>query len=515
MTRITQLLRRGVQINPRGLATEYAGRRQDWTCFADRASRLAGALAGLGFRPGDRIGILALNSDRYMECFYGFAWGGVVFVPINTRLAPPEIVYWLTDSGCTGLVVDDAFVAVLPALRAATEGLRHVIHIGDAPLPAGLVSYEALIAAASPAVDADDYGDGLLGIYYTGGTTGRSKGVMLSHANIVANVMNFLAELPMDTDSCYLHAPPMFHIADGCMTFAITAVGGGNYFLPRFDAGDFLRTVASARITHQLLVPTMINMVVSHPEAMQHDLSSLRYMLYGASPMPEAVIRRAVMVMPRVKFSHVYGQTETAPLLTWLPSAYHDFEGANAGLAKSAGRAVVGVELRVVDTDDQPVPAGTVGEVCARGDNIMLGYWQQPEITAHTMRGGWLHTGDGGYMDDQGFLFIVDRVKDMIITGGENVYSAEVEEALYAHPAVAECAVIGIPDPEWGERCARDRSVQAGGVGDRGRADDVLPRQHRQFQDPAQHHAARGAATAVGGGQDIEDRTAQAVLGRL
>ena len=449
---ITQFMRRAVQTNGNGIATRMGERTHTWHQFAGRCARLAGALTGLGLVKGDRVGILALNSDRYLEAFFGLASAGIIFVPINTRLAPPEMEFWLADSGCVGLLVDDAFAAVLPAIRGGTPELRHVIHIGDGPTPAGALAYEPLLANASPAADAGAGGTDIVGIFYTGGTTGRSKGVMLSHDNIVGNALNMLAELPAGPTSCFIHAAPMFHIADGAMTFLMTAQGGTHRFLPRFDPIAFMHIVATEGVTHSLIVPTMINMLVHHPDLAAYDMSSLEWLLFGASPMPEAVLRRAFAVLPRAKLMQAYGQSESSPCLTLMPPQYLALEGPNAARLKSAGRGLAGLDIAILDENDQEVPRGTVGEVCARGNIVMQGYWKQPELTARALRNGWLHTGDGGYMDDDGFIYIVDRVKDMIITGGENVYSAEVEEALYSHPAVAECAVIGIPDAQWGER---------------------------------------------------------------
>jgi long-chain acyl-CoA synthetase len=452
MPQITQFLRRAVQTNAHGTATVNCDRRQDWAGFQGRVARLAGAVRGLGYQPGDRVGILSLNSDRYLESFFGLAWAGVVFVPINTRLAPPEIEYWLTDSGCSGLIIDDNFVPTLEPLRARLPGLRHVIHCGDIPTPAGQHGYEALIKQASPIPDAGRRGNDLAGIFYTGGTTGRSKGVMLSHANILANAQNTYPGAAVDAGTRYIHAAPMFHLADGAMTFLVTAYGGTHTFMPRFEPGALLRALEADRITHTLIVPVMVNVLVHHPNAGKRDLSSVRQVLYGASPMPEPVIRRALAVLPKARFTQAYGQSEASPVMTLLPHQFHCFEGPDAGRMKSAGRAVIGCEIRIHDSDDREVPNGTVGEICGRGPLVMMGYWNQPDLTAHTLRNGWLHTGDGGYMDADGFVYVVDRLKDMIISGGENVYSAEVEEALYSHPAVAECAVIGVPDNTWGER---------------------------------------------------------------
>ena len=452
MTQIAQFVRRAVQCGRSATATVFGERQRSWGEFDDRIRRLAGALHGLGFQPGDRIGILALNSDRYLESLFGLSLGGFVFVPINTRLAPPEIVFWLTDSGCAALIVDDAFVAVLPKVLPDTATVRTVIHIGEEAPGPGMLDYESLLTGAAPMAEAIGAGNDLAGIFYTGGTTGRSKGVMLSHDNILANALNLYPFAQVDDMTRYGHVAPMFHLADNAMTYMVTGFGGTHYFLPRFEPLAMMRLVAEARITHLLIVPTMINMTVNHPDVAKHDLSSVERLLFGASPMPDAVMRRMAEVMPGTKLVHLYGQSEASPLVTGLDPRYCVFEGPYAGRSKSAGRGALDCEVRIHDTGDREVPRGEVGEICCRGSTVMLGYWRQPELTAHTLRNGWLHTGDGGYMDDSGFVYVVDRVKDMIVSGGENVYSAETEEALYNHPAVAECAVIGVPDDIWGER---------------------------------------------------------------
>ena len=452
MVQITQMLRRAVQINANGPATICEGRARSWREFEARVMRLAGAMADLGYSPGDRIGILALNSDRYLEYFFAMAWGGFVFVPINTRLSTPEIVFWLTDSGCAGLFVDDAFLAVLQQARGRTPDVRHIVHVGSGAAQPGLIAYEDLIAKGATIADAGEGRDAMAGIFYTGGTTGRSKGVMLSHANIVANAINGAQDFRFSQETVWLHAGPMFHLADGAATFLVTGVGGKHVFIPRFEPAAFLAAIDRERVTDTLCVPTMLNMVVHHPDVARYDTTTLGTILYGASPMPEAVIRRAFEVMPHTKFVQAYGQSEAAPLMTINPRENHVLEGPRAGHLKSAGRALVGCEVQILDVDDREAPRGTVGEICGRGENVMIGYWRQPELTARILRNGWLHTGDGGYMDDQGYVYVVDRLKDMIISGGENVYSAEVEQALYKHADVAECAVIGVPDETWGER---------------------------------------------------------------
>ncbi len=452
MTQIAQFVRRAVQTGANKLATVNGARSQTWRTFDGRMKRLAGAMHALGFKPGERIGILSLNSDRYLEALFGLSHGGFVFVPINTRLAPPEIVFWLADSGCVALFVDEAFVPVLPAVLPETPDLRTVVYIGEGAAPSGLTEYESLLEGAAPLADSIGQDQDLAGIFYTGGTTGRSKGVMLSHNNIMANALNIYPGTQANEDSRYIHAAPMFHLADNAMTFVVTGFGGTHYFLPRFDPVGLMAAIAEYKVTVMLIVPTMVNMMVHHPDVAKYDLSSVHRLLFGASPMPEAVLRRATQVMPATEFVQAYGQSEASPLLTLLDARYNTFDGPYAGKVKSAGRSGLGIEVRIHDVDDNEVPRGTVGEICGRGQVVMLGYWKQPEMTAHTLRNGWLHTGDGGYMDEDGFVYLVDRVKDMIVSGGENVYSAETEDALYSHPAVAECAVIGVPDDKWGER---------------------------------------------------------------
>jgi long-chain acyl-CoA synthetase len=403
-------------------------------------------------REGDRVAILALNSDRYYEYYFAVPWAGAVFVPINTRLAPAEMVYWLNDSESSVLFIDDTFLAPLAAIEDQLETLRTRIYLGEGPPPEGFVAYEKLIQAGEPIAASSRGGDDLAGLFYTGGTTGRSKGVMLSHRGLTFNPLQAQPIFQFSPEDVFLHAAPMFHLADGFFCMAAATFGVRNVFVPAFNPVQVLETIQRERITQALLVPTMVNMVVHHPDIGRYDLSSLQRVLYGASPMPEAVIRRAMDVIPNATFVQAYGQTEASPVLTLLGPEYHTTAGPYAGKLASAGCAVPGVDLAILDAEGREVPRRRIGEICVRGDNVMLGYWKLPEITAETLRGGWLHTGDGGYMDEEGFVFIVDRVKDMIISGGENVYSAEVENAIYQHEAVAECAVIGIPHDTWGEQ---------------------------------------------------------------
>ncbi|WP_025898649.1 long-chain-fatty-acid--CoA ligase [Sneathiella glossodoripedis] len=450
--RISQLLERAAQTKADAIATIFGDRTRTYSEFRHRVQKFAGALRELGVTDGERVAILAQNSDRYLEFYYATPWAGGVFVPVNTRLAVPEFAYWLNDSGSEILLVDDAFAPAVAELRNLVKGLRTVIYIGDKETPEGLLNYEDLIAEAAAVEDAGRHGDDLAGLFYTGGTTGVSKGVMLSHNNLVVNTLNSMPAYGFTEESVWLHAAPMFHIADGAAVFAAVMGMSRHVFIPGFTPELTLQAIENHGITETLLVPTMVNMLVNHPRVRDFDLRSLKNIVYGASPMPEAVIVKALEELPGCGFTHAYGQTECAPLVTYTGPEYHVLSGPNAGRFKSAGRAAYSVEVKIFDDDDREVAPGTVGQVCVRGDNVMLGYWNKPEQTAEALKGGWMHTGDGGYMDEQGFVYIVDRVKDMIISGGENVYSAEVENAIYQHEAVVECAVIGIPHQKWGEQ---------------------------------------------------------------
>ncbi len=449
---LTQGLKRAVQMNGDGTAVEGEGYERNWLETLERIQRLAGGLKALGLEYGDRVAILSLNSVQYFEMLYAITWAGGVFVPVNSRLAGPEVVHWLNDSEARIFCVDATFLELWRGIADAAPSVERLIYMSEDEAPADMSTQEALIANSAPAPDAGKGGDDLAGLFYTGGTTGRSKGVMLSHRNIVANAMQVLYSLEIGRDSCWLHIAPMFHQADALGTFSFTMSGGRHCFVPGFSAEGALEAMQRFRITHTIYVPTMLNMIVNHPDVGDYDLSAVETLMYGASPMPEAVVRQALELMPTVKFVHGYGQTESAPILTMLPTDYIAGRHAELGKINSIGLSAMMVDLKILDEDGNEVPPGTVGEICARGPNVMLGYWRQEELSAETLREGWLHTGDGGYMDEDGFFYIVDRIKDMVISGGENVFSAEVENALYQHDGVLECAVIGVPDDTWGER---------------------------------------------------------------
>jgi long-chain acyl-CoA synthetase len=447
---LTQALTRAVQTRHRHTATIFNDRKRTWAQVGDRVPRLAAALRDIGLEPGDRVAVLALNSDNYIELFFAAAWANLVLVPLNTRWAVPENIYALRDAECSALLVDDSYAAQVSQLQQGHR-LRHVIHLGDGRTPEGMLPYETLIEQARPMEDDCGSDQDLCGIYYTGGTTGDPKGVMLSHANVMTASVNWIATLHFSEDTVYLHSAGMFHLAGASPAFALTLAGGTHVCLPKFDAVLAFEAIQKHRVNYCLFVPTMVNTMLNHPDFEKYDLSSVRYCEYGASPMPDAVLETAIQQLPSWEFIQGYGMTESAALTVSLPWRYH-FDGDH-GKAKrqAAGRASYGVDLKIVDPQGNELPRGQTGEIAVRGPQVMLGYWKKPEATVAALRNGWLHTGDGAWMDDDGFVYIVDRVKDMIISGGENVYSCEVENAVYAHPAVRACAVVGIPDVKWGE----------------------------------------------------------------
>lgn len=445
---LTQGLHRALQRDPTSVLTICGDRKRTVGEVADRVARLAGGLRALGVGEDDRVAMLSQNSDHFSEYLLAVPWANAVLNPVNVRWSAAEIAYSLRDSETVALIVDDVFAPLVPRLLKEYSGLKAVVHCGEQTAE-GLLSYEQLIAESAPIPDARRGGQYLAGIFYTGGTTGFPKGVMLTHGNLIASALGAAASgYVFRPGGTYLHAAPMFHLADLAGWTAQMMLGGTHVMVPGFEPVAVMRAIENHRVTDAILVPAMIQMLVDHPEVGDYDLSSLARILFGASPITEAVLRRAMTTLPRTEFAQAFGMTELAPIATLLGPDEH-----RAGTRlRSAGRAAPHTEVRIVDDEGNEVPRGTVGEIAVRGANVMRGYWRKPEETAAALHGGWMHTGDGAYMDDEGYVFIVDRLKDMIVSGGENVYCYEVENAIAAHPAVASSAVIGVPDAEWGER---------------------------------------------------------------
>jgi long-chain acyl-CoA synthetase len=430
-------------ISPLRRATQTAGDRVAVMCGHDtftyaqtweRCRRLVAALRALGLGAGDRVAVVGPNCHRYLELYQAVPGAGMVIVPLNPRHTPSELRYAVRDSGakalCTGI-----------GDQGLEDEVEHLVDLGD--------GYEALLAGADEADLPDDPPeDDVAGLFYTGGTTGAAKGVMLTHRNLVSNATHFAMCWPFTPETRWLVIAPLFHAAGSIAVLATVWNGGQHVMLPAFDPARALGLIERHAVTATLVVPTMLAAMSEEQLARPRDVTSLRYLSHGGSPCATETLRRAHAAFPAAELLHIYGATETSPIATLMP---HEERLLDTPRARSCGQPAVGVEVVVLDADGRRRVPGEVGEIAVRGPNVMVGYWNKPDETSAALVDGWYRTGDLGYQDDEGFVFLVDRVKDMIVTGGENVYSSEVEDAIYRHPAVLEAAVFGIPDPQWGE----------------------------------------------------------------
>jgi long-chain acyl-CoA synthetase len=447
----TQLLKRAVQCSAQRVATISGERKRTWKEVGARVPRMAAALRSLGVRDGAFVAILAMNSDRYLELFFAVPWAGGALAPLNIRWSVAENEYALTDSQAAVLFVDDAFLDQAAQLRARMPSVETLIYMGDGPTPPGMLSYEALVEQHPPMPDANRANDDLYVIFYTGGTTAHPKGVAMSHKGVYLATVCYLALLPSVEDLTFLYVAGYFHFAGASALWYITLAGGTHAICPKFEPLPVMKAIGEHGVTNAVLVPTMVNMLLSHPDFGKYDLTSLKTCIYGGSPMPEGLMLRAMEKVPTWGFYQIYGMTETGGFATFLRWRDHIVSGEKASRLRSAGQAAFGNEIRIVLPDGSDAPTGTIGEIIVRSDFLMTGYLNNPSATAAALKDGWMHTGDAGYLDDDGYLYVADRVKDMIVSGGENVYSIEPERALFLHPAVREAAVIGIPSEQWGE----------------------------------------------------------------
>jgi len=446
-------LRRPVRMHPDKVATVWNDQEYTYTQFSERCIRLANGLVDLGLDRGDRVAVLMLNSHRFLELYYATMIAGMIIVPLNIRWGQQEFAFALSDCQPKVFAIDQTIYGHLKDHMEALKmlGIQHYL-FADEDTPEGLIDYETLISDSShedPNLEVSE--DDLIGLFYTSGTTSHPKGVMLTHKNLMANSYHGQLSFGFDTGSRYLHAAPMFHLADLAGTFTVSWNGGTHTFIPRFDPGETLRAIERLRVSNTTLIPTMVNFMLHDPAMSEVDLSSLTDILYGGSSMPAELLRAA---MPAFKcdFLQGYGMTEAAPLVTILNREDHRaaYDGQLSGeILSSAGKPILGVEVRVLDDDNNDVPQGEVGELCVQGPNVMKGYWNREDKTDEVMIDGWYHSRDMARVDEDGYYYIVDRKDDMIVTGGENVYSTEVESVIYEHPAVLEAAVIGVPDETW------------------------------------------------------------------
>ncbi|HSW04514.1 class I adenylate-forming enzyme family protein [Aquabacterium sp.] len=439
---LTQGLHRSLQRHPAKTALTHLGadgaqRQHRFDELVDGVARQAAALAARGVDAGDRVALLAPNDDRLVQAIFACWWRGAVACPLNVRWTPTELAHALADSAASLVLVDEALAERLPRsdIRCIT-----------------LPRFADEAAALAPLPDSRSGGDAMAVLLYTGGTTGRAKGVMLTHANLWSASMTRAAELPNPPDGVSLLVAPLFHVAGLGRLVGQTLVGGGCVTMAQFRPEAVIAAIEQHRIGDIMVVPTMLQSLLDDPNFQAERVQSLTRIAFGAAPMPPDLLERALAAWPEAEFFQAYGLTETAGAVCInLPVNHRSAEARAAGRLNSVGRAGLGAEIVVTDPDGQEVPRGVVGEVLCRGPMVTPGYWRNPEATAAALQDGWLHTGDAGCMQADGTLAIVDRLKDMIISGGENIYSAEVEAALRAHPAVAQAAVLGVPDARWGE----------------------------------------------------------------
>ncbi|MGH7438860.1 MAG: AMP-binding protein [Polyangiaceae bacterium] len=407
--------------------------RFDYATFAERCARLAAGLRSLGVERGDRVAILAANGHRYVEAFFGVPAWGAVLVPLNTRLAEPELEAILRDSAARVLLTDRD-----PGRLAHV--VKRVVRIPD--------EYEALLAAPPLPRDEGLRETALAALFYTGGTSGRPKGVMLTHRNFVANAFHKTVACSLSPDDVFLAAPAMFHVAGVAPIVGLVWLGGSMVTLPAFDPNAALDAIEHRKVTVFMPVPTMLASLVAAQRARPRSVSSLRMLGHAGSPIAHSLIVSAHETFPSVELAQFYGATETCSIVTCLRDEQSVIGTAVLG---SCGRAVPGVSVKIVDDDGGEAARGEAGEICVRGPNVSPGYWGNPVATEAAFDDDWYRTGDVGVLHADDYLFVCDRLKDMIVSGGENVYSTEVEDALLQHPDVAEAAVFGVPDPVWGE----------------------------------------------------------------
>ena len=453
----TELLNITSLIVPDRHAIVFDDKRLTFGEIAGRVNRLANGLAELGVGAGDRVAVMQVNCNEHVESYFATAKLDAILVPINFRARSEELTFMLNDSGVKAIILGQRYQDMLRSIKPELTTLEHQITL-EAP-GEGFVFYDDLLANASdeerfPTADADD----VTIIMFTAGTTGTPKGVMLSHNSFTSYILANVEPVDMDTAEKNILTVPLHHIA-GVQAVMAAVYGGRTLVLQRqFDEEGWMKLVQEEKVNRAMMVPTMLKRLMDRPAFKDYDLSSLQVITYGAAPMPLEVIKKAIVEFPNTRFINAFGQTETASTITMLPPDAHDIHEGDPDYEQkmkrlgSIGKPLPDVEVRIVNEDGNDVALGENGEIVARGDRLMKGYWNREEATKETLRGGWLYTGDLGYWDDEGFIFLSGRAKDFLKRGGEMIAPEEVEQIIMSHPSVDEAAIIGIPDIEWGER---------------------------------------------------------------
>jgi acyl-CoA synthetase (AMP-forming)/AMP-acid ligase II len=446
------------------LAIAYGDYEINYKQANERVNKLANAFRRLGIKKGENVACLMHNTPEFIEIFYAHLKAGIGSCPINWRLHPKECAYIIDNSESVAVVLAEDFRDSIWALRQEMPKCKHFICISE-PLE-GMIPYEKLIKDEPITFRDEEVEPDHLGLlFYTSGTTGRSKGAMLTHQNLLAMTWNFFADItPLDQYDAILHAAPLSH-GSGQYSIPNVAKAAANIILETksFDPKTLFKTIERRKVTNMFMAPAMIKILLSSPEIDNYDLSSLKTIHYGGAPILTEDLKAAVKKLGQV-FLQLYGQGETPMTISRLRKNEHLLEGTEEKMKRltSCGIPATGINVKVADENDEEVPPGKMGQILVRGETVMKGYYNDPKKTAEALKGGWLHTGDMGVMDEKGYLYLLDRSKDMIITGGENVYSREIEDVIQKHPAVFEVAVIGVPDPKWGEAIKAIVSLKPG-----------------------------------------------------
>ncbi len=447
---ITSGLHRSLQRHPGKIATVNGDRRQTFAELTERVSKTASALRALGFNAGDRLAIVSQNSDRMIELLLACWWSGLVIQPVNTRWTPSEMGYAINDSGARAVATCAKMLNIVRAIDLDMPRLDWRLYLDDDQEPDGYIMLNKLTNSSDQMEDLRCNADELAAIVYTGGTTGTPKGVMLSHGNFWSSLVGRMVEVPSASDSVTLLTSPLFHVAGLSRLILQILVGGTSVTLPGFQPQHVISLIKQEDVHDLMLVPSMLQMLMNTENFHPGYIPSLKRIFWGAAPIALPLLKEALARFPTVEFVHSYAMTETAASVSVLPIKNHPsfIQSKRVG---SVGRGTLSSEIRIVNENSETVSCGTNGEILLRGPGIMQGYWRRPVDTEKAYLDGWLRTGDVGYLDEEGYLFVTGRLKDMIISGGENIYPAEVESAICSHPSVSQCAVIGVPHEKWGE----------------------------------------------------------------